>query len=56
MPKARSTAEWGGWGGGQRDGEVLHSEVKAAEINRSRVERESINTGSKDRVKSGTQK
>lgn len=43
-------------GGGQRDGEVLHSEVKAAEINRSRVERESINTGSKDRVKSSTQK
>lgn len=58
MPKARSTAEWGGGGGGmgQRDGEVQHNGVKAAELNSSRVERESINTASRDRVRSKSQK
>lgn len=34
MPKARSTAERGRLVGGQRDGEVPHSGVKAAELNK----------------------
>lgn len=46
----------GGGGMGQRDGEVQHNGVKAAELNSSRVERESINTASRDRVRSKSQK